>query len=114
MTPRRRRLPFLVRPEAAADVEAAAEWYESEGVGLGAEFIRAVAVCMSAIRRWPTAYRVAFPELEPSVRRALLRRFSYSIYYVTTEARTSILACLHLRRDPDEIRGQVVGRVRDV
>ncbi len=108
--PRRRGLPFLVRPEASADVEAAAEWYEREGVGLGAEFIRAVAVCMSAIRRWPTAYRVAFPELEPSVRRALVRRFPYSVYYVTTDAGTSVLACLHLRRDPEAIRRQVVGR----
>ncbi|MDQ3518969.1 MAG: hypothetical protein M3466_11275 [Gemmatimonadota bacterium] len=65
MTPRRTRPPFLVRPEAEADVEAAADWYESEGVGLGIELIRAVAVCLESIRRWPEAHLVVFPELLP-------------------------------------------------
>lgn len=104
----------MVRPEAEADIAAAAVWYEGEGDGLGAELVRAVAVCLSAIRRWPEAHRVAFPALDPPVRRALVRRFPYSVYYVATTTGVSVLACLHQHRDPEAILRAVEGRAPDV
>lgn len=91
MTPR-----FIVRPEAEADLDSAFIWYEAKSWGLGTEFLRAVDVCYGNIRRAPESYQ----EIQPNVRRARLRKFPYSVYYVLDEHGISVLACLHWRRHP--------------
>ena len=89
---------FVVRPEAEDDLAAAFRWYESKSWGLGTEFLRAVDVCFANVRRIPEG----FQEILPGVRRARLRRFPYSVYYVLDEHGVSVLACLHWRRHPRE------------
>ena len=37
--------PFIVRPAAEADIEAAALWYELRSADLGSDFLRAVDGC---------------------------------------------------------------------
>jgi len=93
MTPR-----FTVRPEAEADLLASTEWYDSKALGLGTEFVRAVDVCYSLIKRMPEM----FQQVHSGARRARLRRFPYSVYYVYDERGITILACLHWRRHPRE------------
>ncbi len=44
---------IIIRPEAAREVQDAFDWYEERDEGLGAEFLRAVEACLSAIRRNP-------------------------------------------------------------
>jgi len=89
---------FVVRPEAEDDLASAFRWYESKSWGLGTEFLRAVDVCFTNVRRAPESYQ----ELEPGVRRARLRRFPYSVYYVSDDRGITVLACLHWRRNPKE------------
>ncbi len=89
---------FVVRPEAEDDLASAFRWYEAKSWGLGTEFLRAVDVCFANVRRAPQSYQ----EAEPGVRRARLRRFPYSVYYVLEERGVAVLACLHWRRDPKE------------
>lgn len=91
-------LNFVVRPEAEDDLASAFRWYESKSWGLGTEFLRAVDVCFANMRRAPESYQ----ELEPRVRRARLRRFPYSVYYVYDDRGIAVLACLHWRRNPKE------------
>lgn len=91
MTPR-----LFVRDDAAADIEAAAEWYEERRAGLGGEFLRAVRAALAAVERGPEQFGVA---REP-IRRALLRRFPYAVFYVVEPAQIVVIACLHARRDP--------------
>ncbi|HYD51092.1 MAG TPA: type II toxin-antitoxin system RelE/ParE family toxin [Gemmatimonadaceae bacterium] len=91
MTPR-----LFVRDDAAADIEAAAEWYEERRAGLGGEFLRAVRATLAAVERWPEQFGVA---REP-IRRALLRRFPYAVFYVREAEHIVVIACLHARRDP--------------
>jgi toxin ParE1/3/4 len=91
MTPR-----LSLRGDAQADIEAAAQWYEGERPGLGFEFTRVVRAALAAIEREPQRY----PSARGEVRRALVRRFPYALYFITEPDETVVLACLHVRRDP--------------
>ena len=46
---------FIVSPRAERDVQAAYQWYESQRVGLGEEFLSAVEQKLSAVRAFPEA-----------------------------------------------------------
>jgi plasmid stabilization system protein ParE len=87
---------FIVRPAAEADIEEAALWYELRSLGLGADFLRAVDVCLEQIRRSPES----FPQIHKGARRAGVRRFPYLVYFVSTAAGIRIVACMHAKRDP--------------
>jgi plasmid stabilization system protein ParE len=87
---------ILFRPEAEAELIEAADWYESRGRGLGAEFLRAFDAAISFIERHPLAYPVVFA----GVRRAVLRKFPYSVVYAVSDDNILIIACIHGRRDP--------------
>lgn len=87
---------LVVRDAAEADIAEAARWYEERSPGLGSEFLRAVDVVLAEIARMPERY----PAVRGGVRRALLRRFPYGVFFVVTPDLVSVLACLHAGRDP--------------
>jgi len=87
---------IIVRPEAAREVQEAFDWYEEKNEGLGLEFLRAADACMAGVQRNPLASPVTYQE----VRRALLRKFPYAIFYMVKEERIIVLACFHAKRDP--------------
>lgn len=89
-----RRLVF--RPEADLEINEAAEWYEARGQGLAVEFLRVLDACIESIRREPLLYPVVHGE----ARRAVLRRFPYSVIYAVREEEIVVIACFHGRRDP--------------
>jgi hypothetical protein len=49
--------PFRTEPEASAELENAAVWYESRRPGLGVEFLEAVDATLDRSARWPQAAR---------------------------------------------------------
>ena len=69
-------LPVVTRPAAAAEIETAYRWYEREREGLGSEFLEALQKMVNAIAENPER----FPTLRKDIRRAVLRRFPYSIF----------------------------------
>jgi plasmid stabilization system protein ParE len=85
---------FLLRPAAEADIALAFEWYELQREGLGLEFLNAVEAGLALVRRSP----LMFPVVYRDTRRALLRKFPYSLYYVSTLAATRVIACAHVRQ----------------
>lgn len=87
-----------IQPEAQAEIVEAHQWYEDKAEGLGAEFVRAVDACFASIERNPTAYAVVHKQ----VRRALLRRFPYGIFYLVEGETIVVLACFHGSRDPKQ------------
>jgi plasmid stabilization system protein ParE len=89
---------LLIRPAAEMDMLLATEWYETRAAGLGTDFLRAADVCFGLIQRMPQAYQLVARD----VRRARLRRFPFSVYFLATSQRIVILAVLHARRDPRE------------
>jgi plasmid stabilization system protein ParE len=85
------------RSEAAADVASAREWYDQERLGLGQEFGEALEHVVDLVADFPDA----FPEIAPGLRRAILRRFPYSVYYRVSGDIIEVVACLHNSRSPD-------------
>jgi len=90
----------VVRLQAQLDVEAAATWYEAKQAGLGLGFLSELEYVIRRIRAAPSG----FPEIHPAVRRGLLRRFPYSVYFLLREEQVEVIAVLHQHRHPDTWR----------
>jgi toxin ParE1/3/4 len=89
-------LPLIITPEAEADLVEARAWYERKREGLGDEFVLCVEAGLDHIRRVPKAAT----EVYPGVRRVVVRRFPYGIYYRVDEDQIAVLAVYHSKRDP--------------
>ena len=87
---------LIVRPDAEVDITDAALWYETQSQGLGSEFLRSVDACLADVARAPQR----FPIVHRNLRRALLRRFPYGVFFVAIDDPIEVAACLHARRDP--------------
>jgi plasmid stabilization system protein ParE len=83
-------------PEAAADVREARAWYASLSPRLAREFMLELDFCVSMMERAPELA----PRVDAQLRRALLRRFPYGVFYVVEAGELVVLACLHGRRSP--------------
>ena len=94
---------LLIRPEASADVEEAATWYEDRRPGLGYRFFSEVNRVFGRIEEGP----LPFPRIEGDVRRALVRKFPYAAYFVDEQQNVVVLAVLHCRRHADHWRSRI-------
>jgi plasmid stabilization system protein ParE len=83
-------------PAARAEVIQAQDWYEHEAPGLGRRFRGAIEASTERMSANP----LQFPAVLKNVRRALLRRFPYSLFFVIDEETLLIIACFHASRDP--------------
>jgi len=83
---------LILRPAAAADVEAAYRWYEHRRAGLGSEFLDAARATLSAIDANPAGYPVVYR----STRRALVRRFPYAVFYRLMGEHVVVVAYMHV------------------
>jgi plasmid stabilization system protein ParE len=93
--------PFRPEPEASAELEEAALWYESQRPGLGTEFLEAVDAALDRIARWPQAApRVPGVAADVPARKAPVSNFPYHIAYLEMPDAISILAFAHDRREP--------------
>jgi plasmid stabilization system protein ParE len=88
------RLKFSGR--AVREVGEAYEWYEAQSQGLGSEFEAAFALQMKRLEQVPLLY----PEIIPGVRRTLLPRFPYGVFYVARNDLVHVLAVIHNVRNP--------------
>ncbi len=87
---------IIIQPAAEAEITEAFRWYEDKSEGLGSEFMRALDATLSAIQRNPTSHAA----IHKQVRRALLRRFPYGLFYLYESEKVIVIACFHARRDP--------------
>ena len=88
----------VLKPEAAEELLAAYEEYERHRDGLGGEFLGCVDAAIESACRDPEAYPIVHRE----VRRVLVRRFPYGVFYRLREQTTVVLAVFHARREPGE------------
>jgi toxin ParE1/3/4 len=88
---------LIYHPDAEAELIQAARFYESRVSTLGSEFLdaadRAIAVIVEAPDRWSI--------IEADVRRYLMLRFPYAVYYRVFRDSIRILAFKHHSRHPD-------------
>jgi plasmid stabilization system protein ParE len=86
----------IVRSEAAHEIQEAFDWYEERSEGLGLDFLRVADACLSGVQRNPTSHQIVHEQ----VRRALLRKFPYALFYLMRENVIVVLACFHVKRSP--------------
>lgn len=70
-------LPIRFLPEARAEFDAAANWYEAQRAGLGVDFIARVRAVVTRIAENPRLHGIAAGD----VRKAVVTRFPYVVLY---------------------------------
>lgn len=95
---------LILTPQAEKDLDNAFDWYESQDSGLGKEFARCVDVKINSIIRAPRQHQVVYKSI---IRRALVNRFPFSIYFVEQKDVISVFAILHQHRNPESWRSRV-------
>lgn len=93
-----RRLPrkVTIDPEAEAEITQAASWYASQRVGLDDSLLLALDAALECIARHPSRYAI----VDEPIRRVLLDRFPYGVFYVVRRYDVLVLAFHHSSRDP--------------
>jgi plasmid stabilization system protein ParE len=86
---------LIITLDAEQDLAEAKAWYEHHA-GLGNEFLLCVEEAQDRLRSLPEAYR----EVAPGVRRVIVRRFPYGLYYRVDPDQIAIIALYHCKRDP--------------
>jgi plasmid stabilization system protein ParE len=86
----------VFRSSAVADIEEAYVWYESHRRGLGLQFMAELRKIEASIAERPEMFDV----IRGQVRRAILRRFPYGVFFVVRPEFISVVAVLHHARDP--------------
>ena len=93
-------------PEVAAELADAHDGYESRAGGLGEEFLRMAYAAFEELVEFPEKYEGVYG----SHRRALLRRFPYSVYYVIGQDTITVYGVFHTSRDPRFITDELSNR----
>jgi plasmid stabilization system protein ParE len=97
-------LQFL--PEIEEDVIAGYIWYEDKSNGLGEDFLRMFYACTSEIARNPLIY----PKVFEDIRRRLLRRFPYALYFLIENNEIIVIGLFHCARNPQTINAELQNR----
>jgi len=79
---------ILFRPEAEAETLETRDWYEDRRPGLGTEFRTALDETIDRIAGNPTQFR----RVRGEIRRAILSRFPYAVYFRVTGNDVVVLA----------------------
>jgi toxin ParE1/3/4 len=92
-----------LHPEAEADMAEAIAFYDRRTAGLGGDFLGEVLRAFERIESAPEAW----PLLERPVRRCLVERFPYGVYYRIDPEEIFVLAVTHGRKRPGGWRGRI-------
>ena len=95
-------MSFSVYVRRLAELEAleAQAWYEFQQSGLGASFNEAFAGALHKLESKPLSYQ----KIYGPVRRIVLRRFPYLLWFVVEGEDVIVIACTHGKRGHSFIR----------
>ncbi len=86
----------VISSRAELEITEAIEWYEKIEKSLGLSFLDNLDQAISAVIKNPEMYPVIFK----NVRRILIKKFPYSIFYHLTKNEIVVLAVFHEKRNP--------------
>lgn len=94
-----------ITPEAEREIAEAKEWYEEQQVGLGESFVQTIKEHINSLEGDNPEHKISFDE----VRRVLVKRFPYVIYYKRYEATklVRVFAVLHDKRDTGFLKHRI-------
>ena len=89
-------LPVVYRRRVGRDLADGYAWYEGQRAGLGEEFLAAINLSLDTIERFPEI----FARVHGEIRRAIVSRFQYAVFYRVESKRVVVLSVLHTAGDP--------------
>ncbi|MCP9779336.1 MULTISPECIES: type II toxin-antitoxin system RelE/ParE family toxin [Cyanobium] len=89
-------------PEARQDLIETRQWYDLRQAGFGTVFARAFADAIERMQAQPLSY----PAVVGSIRRVILQRFPYAIYF-RVETDEIVVLAVHSRQDPGRWRERI-------
>lgn len=95
---------LILTPQAEKDFVEAHDWCESQNPGLGKEFARCVDAKITSVLIAPYQHQVIYKDI---VRRALVNRFPFSIYFVDQKDTISIFAILPQHGNPESWKSRI-------
>ncbi|MDQ5844500.1 MAG: type II toxin-antitoxin system RelE/ParE family toxin [Acidobacteriota bacterium] len=95
--------PLVFRRVAQLELDEAVAWYENKRVGLGIEFRIEIEKYLERIANQPQRFR----KVRGDVRRVVVQRFPYSIYFLPEANTIVVLAIFHVRRAPRNLEGRL-------
>lgn len=96
-------LPLVIRDEAQAELDAAFDFYEGRQAGLGVDFVDCVQRVFDRIAVNPSMHAVVAGD----VRKAVVRRFPYCVFYRPHADRVEVIAVFHTSRNPADWQSRV-------
>jgi plasmid stabilization system protein ParE len=90
---------FRFDPGALAEYQAAVRWYD-ENSAVGPAFVAAVEDAVKRIRRAPRSYARWRGIEHHEIRRCVVRRFPFVVFYRVESAMLTIIAVAHSHREP--------------
>jgi plasmid stabilization system protein ParE len=87
---------LIIRPEAEADLAEAFDWYDERRAGLGDEFLAEVDAVFEKVIEHPLRFAVLYRD----VRRALVRRFPYKVFFCIGDNKAVVIGVIHAKRHP--------------
>jgi toxin ParE1/3/4 len=96
-------LPVVLRAEAETEFDEAFDWYEGRRPGLGVAFAGEVQRVFDIISANPLIHAIVLAD----IRKAVVRRFPYCIFYRPHNDRVEIIAVFHTSRDPAIWQGRI-------
>ena len=93
---------LTVSDRATREIGEAFQWYQEQRPGLGIEYLDALDVQFQSIIRSPQLYA----QTQRGIRRALLRRFPYGVFYAEKGEIIAVLAVVRTSRSPRQWPGQ--------
>ena len=89
-------IDIRLRAEAESDLTEAASWYEDQNPELGHRFLDQIELVFSAIKKAPRSY----PIVHRNIRRAMVSRFPFGVYFLIEPGLIIVIAIIHARRNP--------------
>ncbi len=89
-------LPIVYLRAARAEFDEAHDWLEQQRAGKGDEFSERVHEMLDLVATLPELHQCVYKD----VRRAVVRKFSYNVYYRAEPNRIVVVSVFHTSRDP--------------
>jgi plasmid stabilization system protein ParE len=90
-------------PDAGAELTEAREWYAYQHQDLDLEFMQCIDDALSLVVDNPHFFPIVYRNL----RRAVVRRFPFAVFYEVTADEIQVIAVFHSRRDPEMWKSRV-------
>ena len=89
-------LPMRLLPEAKAEFDASADWYEQQCRGLGVDFVARIREVFKRLAVNPKLYAIVYRD----VRQAIVTRFPFVVLYREVPGELLVISVFHTAQDP--------------